>query len=41
MIRILIALAVLSVGAVAFLRAIWPRWEGPIEDSIREQEEEL
>ena len=29
----------LGLAGIAFIRAIWPRWEGPVEDSIREQEE--
>jgi len=30
----------LSLLGIAFARSWWPRWEGPVEDSIREQEEE-
>lgn len=38
-VRWLVAL-LLGPAGIAFIRAIWHRWEGPVDDSIREQEEE-
>ena len=38
MIAALIIIA-LSLLGIAFVRSFWPRWEGPVEDSISEQEE--
>jgi hypothetical protein len=36
----LVIIAISFLG-IAVARSWWPRWEGPVEDSIREQEEEL
>ncbi len=34
-----LAVLLFGLACIAFLNAIWPRWEGPVEDSISEQEE--